>query len=109
VTLGRNSVNEISVDGFLKICAKGFYQNNPKSGKIYIENSYSILRHRYVEHPNYEYRFFQVSVKGIGVGVIVTTEILRPSGTLSFVISDGFFSEEEMKKYIELFISKMRK
>ena len=108
-TLGRNSISEISSDGFLKICEKGFYQNSPVSGKIYLENSYSILRHRYVEHPNYDYRFFLVSVKDDDVGVIVTTEILRPSGTLSFVISDWFFSEEGMNRNIELFISKMRK
>jgi hypothetical protein len=66
------------------------------------------LQHRYVMHPNHHYRFFQVIVKGVTRGVLITTKILRPSGVSSFVVSDWLFSDRKTEKRIALFISKLR-
>ena len=83
-----------------------FFTNNLPD-KIYLVNNDRVLQHRYVSHPNYHYRFFQIIVKGENKGILIATEVLRSSGISSFVVSDWLFSDQEIEKRRSLFISKL--
>ena len=106
--LGRNSIDEISDTEFLENIKQEYYCTEYLSNKIYLVRNPQVLQHRYVMYPNHHYRFFQVIVKGVTRGVLITTEILRPSGVSSFVVSDWLFSDRKIEKRIALFVSKLR-
>lgn len=106
--LGKNSVREISNDEFLEIYKEEMTISKHKTNRIYLVNNYQVLYHRYVSHPNHKYRFFQINVKGFNKGVLISTDVLRPSGVNSFVVSDWLFSDEKTQKRLPLFISKLR-
>lgn len=108
IVLGRNSVQEISDTEFLANYTQKYYSSEHVPDKIYLVRNSQILQHRYAMHPNHQYRFFQVSVKGETKGVLITTEVLRPSGVSSFVVSDWLFSDQKVEKRLALFISKLR-
>jgi len=108
MVLGRNSIYEISDTEFLANYRKEYYCSEYLPDKIYLVRSPQILQHRYTMHPNHHYRFFQVSVKGVIKGVLIATEVLRPSGVSSFVVSDWLFSDRKIEKRIALLISKLR-
>ena len=108
MVLGRNSIHEISDTEFLANFREEYYCSEYLQNRIYLVRSPQILQHRYTMHPNHHYRFFQVSVKGVTKGVLITTEVLRSSGVSSFVVSDWLFSDRKIEKRIALLISKLR-
>lgn len=108
MVLGRNSIHEISDTEFLTNFREEYYCSEYLQDKIYLVRSPQILQHRYTMHPNHHYRFFQVSVKGVTKGVLIATEVLRPSGVSSLVVSDWLFSDQKIEKRIALLISKLR-
>jgi hypothetical protein len=108
IVLGRNSIHEISDKEFLANFTQEYYSTEYLPDKIYLVRNPQILQHRYAMHPSYRYRFFQVTVKGETKGVLIATEVLRPSGVSSFVVSDWLFSDRKVEKKLALFISKLR-
>jgi len=108
IVLGRNSVHEISDTEFLANFTQKYYSTAHVPDKIYLVRNSQILNHRYLMHPSHIYRFFQVNVKGLRKGVLITTEVLRSSGVSSFVVSDWLFLDQKVEKRLALFISKLR-
>jgi len=106
--LGKNSISEITKKDFLEFCKNNMPTANMEQRKIFLVRSAEILEHRYVRHPNYNYRFFQVTIKGVVKGVFITTQIHRSSGVNSLVVSDWIFKEEKVEKRVALFISSLK-
>jgi hypothetical protein len=106
--LGKNSLQEISSSQFIENFKDEAILAEYKPNRMYLVNNYQVLYHRYILHPNHQYRFFQVNVKNLKKGVLITTEILRSSGVSSLVVSDWLFSDEKIEKSLFLFISKLR-
>jgi hypothetical protein len=79
-----------------------------KEDGIYLKRTPEILKHRYVKHPSYNYRFFQIAVKDVVKGVLITCEVVRSSGVSSHVVSDWLISDKRIEKKITFFISKLR-
>jgi len=108
MVLGRNSIHEISDTEFLANFGEEYYCSEYFPDKIYLARTSEILNHQYLMHPSHIYRFFQVNVKGLRKGVLITTEVLRSSGVSSFVVSDWLFLDQKVEKRLALFISKLR-
>jgi hypothetical protein len=108
LVLGKNTIHEISQDDFLSSMDNKYLENKVEIDKLYLLQNSQVLQHRYFMHPNYRYRYFQVTVNGANKGVLITSLILRPSGVRTAVVSDWFFSDRKIEKRRALFISKLR-
>ena len=107
LVLGKNSIHEIHQDEFLSNLNQEYFKTNTYSDKIHLVRDTQILRHRYVLHPSHKYRYFQVTVKGVNIGTLITTVICRSSGVTTFVVSDWLFLDRKVEKRVALFISKL--
>lgn len=108
LVLGENSLHEISQDDFLSNLNQNYISNDHDLNKVYLVQDSGSLQHRYTMHPNHLYQYFQVSIKGINKGVLITTLVRRPSGARTCVVSDWLFSDQKVEKRLSLFISKLR-
>ena len=104
----KNSIQEITKNDFLLFSSQEYnlIQNEP--GKVFLVNNTEVLKHRYVNHPSHQYRYFQIEIAGIKKGVLITCEVIRSSGLSSFVVSDWLISDKRIEKRLSLFISKLR-
>jgi hypothetical protein len=108
LVFGKNSLLEITAEDFLDFCSQEFLVVHDKEDGIYLKRTPEILKHRYVKHPSYNYRFFQIAVKDVVKGVLITCEVVRSSGVSSHVVSDWLISDKRIEKKITFFISKLR-
>jgi len=108
LVFGKNSLLEITAEDFLYFCSQEYLAVHDKEDKIYLKRTPEILKHRYVNHPSYNYRFFQIAVKDVVKGVLITCEVIRSSGVSSLVVSDWLISDKIIEKKITFFISQLR-
>lgn len=100
--MGRNSVLEITKEEFIQNLSELNFSAASEPDKLSLAISTEILDHRYLAHPNHNYRFFKVIVKNQNRGVLITTEILRSNGIRSFVVSDWLISDRKVEKRLPL-------
>jgi hypothetical protein len=105
--LGKNSIHEIHQDEFLSNLNQEYFKTNAYSDKVHLVRDKQILQHRYVLHPSHKYRYFQVKIKGVSKGILITTVVRRSSGVTTLVVSDWLFSDQKVEKRLALFISKL--
>ena len=108
LVLGKNSIHEIHQDEFLSKLNHEYFKTNSYTDKVHLVRDAQILQHRYVMHPSYRYQYFQVTIKGINKGILITTIVRRSTGVTTFVVSDWLFSDQKVEKRLVLFISMLR-
>lgn len=108
ILFGTNSLHELTKRDMLEFSISTLIGESHQPDKVYLENNFRFLLHRYVNHPNYMYRYFQIVVKDEIKGTLITTEVIRVSGVSSFLVSDWIVLDKKIEKRISLFISKLR-
>ena len=104
----KNSIQEITKEEFLMFSLQECNLIQYEPGKVFLVNNTEVLKHRYVNHPSHQYRYFQIEIGGVKKGVLITCEVIRSSGLRSFVVSDWLISDKRIEKRLSLFISKLR-
>jgi hypothetical protein len=102
--MGRNSVIEITKEEFIVNLSELNFPAVSETDKLSLVRSPEILEHRYLAHPNHNYRFFKLLVKDQNQGLLITTEILRSNGIRSFVVSDWLISDRKIEKRLPLLL-----
>lgn len=72
---------------------------------FYFCQNLEFYEHRYLRHPTYRYRYFEIRTKKDLVGWIICTQIKRQSGRETLVISDWIGLTENFERNLPNYIS----
>ncbi len=77
-----------------------------KSGQsLCFRRDLDFFEHRYLRHPSYNYRYFQVTAKKELIGWVICTHLRRQSGRETLVISDWVGFSDSFGKFLPNYVS----